>query len=235
MTTDELISVLRDPAADLTARSRAMMGLQVIGPAAAASARASLIELLANPSPTVRRGAIVTLEKLDDLPSQDAIARLLTDDTLDPSAWFDDDCTVSQTAHLALDALEKSAYGSDRHSVHVFVSTGRFRSFEEMRAYIDMTYTEDGDGVPSAFMREVGLQRYEPMCVEANPSESGRPLPVAELIAGCSWADRWLPALDGTKTADAAICVFTPNLVPYPERCSLEHLGVVHFQSSPPP
>jgi hypothetical protein len=226
---------LRDPAADLTTRSRAMMGLQVLGPATAALAHETLIELLLDPSPTVRRGAIVTLAKLGDVVSRDAIARLLTDDTLDPSAWFDDDGTVSQAAHVALDALDKSATQSGRQTVHVFISTGRFRSFEEMRAYIDQTYTDDGDGVPSAFMREVGLRRYEPMCIEAIPSEAGRPLPVAELIAGCSWADRWLPALDGTRTADAAICVFAPNLVPYPERCSLEHLGVVHFRTAPPP
>jgi hypothetical protein len=31
-----------------------------------------------------------------------AIAKLTADTTLDPSAWFDDDCTVAQTAILVL-------------------------------------------------------------------------------------------------------------------------------------
>ena len=68
------------------------------------------------------------------------------------------------------------------------------------------------------------------MCVEAVTSVAG-PIPVADLIPKCSWAEKWLPALDGTRTADAAICVFAPNSVPYPERCSLEHLGTVHFRA----
>ncbi len=50
------------------------------------------------------------------------------------------------------------------HTVHVLISTGRFRSFDEMRAYIDETYTEDGDGISSALMREVGLSECEPGC-----------------------------------------------------------------------
>ena len=44
---------------------------------------------------------------LDDVASREAIARLLTDDTLDPSAWFDDDATVAQAARSALDALDR--------------------------------------------------------------------------------------------------------------------------------
>ena len=133
------------------------------------------------------------------------------------------------TARTAFDELQASATRSGRCAVHVFVSTGRFRSFDELRAYVDATYTPDGDGIPSAFMSEVDLHAYEPMCIEAIASASG-PIPVAELIAKCSWADQWLPGIDGTRLADAAICVFAPNCVPYPERCSLQHLGVVHFK-----
>jgi hypothetical protein len=114
-------------------------------------------------------------------------------------------------------------------TVHVFISTGRFRSFDEMRAYIDETYTEDGDGVPSAFMREVGLSGYEPGCIEAIPSESGRPIPLADLLAEASYADQWLPGLDGSRLADAAICVFTPNRLARPEGCSLEYVGAFDY------
>jgi hypothetical protein len=174
---------------------------------------------LGDPDPTIRRQAIETLQALDDVASIDTIARLLSDDTV----------AVATSARTAFDALQASATRSGRCAVHVFVSTGRFGSLEELRAYVDATYTADGDGIPSAFMSEVDLHSYEPMCIEAVTSPEG-PVPVAELIAKCSWADQWQPAIDGTRTADAAICVFAPNCVPYPERCSLAHLGVVQFK-----
>ena len=225
----DLIAVLRSPGASMTAHAWAMIGLGHLGPPAADLARDALVAALADTSPTTRRGAIDTLRRLDDVASIDAIARLLTDDTVDPSAWTDDDCTVAMTARTAFDELQASATRSGRCAVHVFVSTGRFRSFDELRAYVDATYTPDGDGIPSAFMSEVDLHAYEPMCIEAMASASG-PIPVAELIAKCSWADQWLPGIDAARLADAAICVFAPNCVPYPERCSLQHLGVVHFK-----
>ncbi len=115
------------------------------------------------------------------------------------------------------------------HTVHVFISTGRFRSFDEMRAYIDETYTEDGDGIPSAFMREVGLSEYEPGCIEAILSESRRPVPLAEFLSGASYSDQWLFGLDGSRLADAAICVFAPNEVRHPEQCSLEYFGAFPY------
>ena len=55
--------------------------------------------------------------------------------------------------------------------VYVFISTGRFRGFADMRAFIDETYTADGDGIPSPFMREIELKGYEPGCIEAIHSE----------------------------------------------------------------
>jgi hypothetical protein len=110
-------------------------------------------------------------------------------------------------------------------TVHIFISTGRFPSFDEIRVYIDETYTEDGDGVPSAFMREVGLSEYEPACIEAIPSESGMAVPLSVLLADASYSDQWLPDLDESRGADAAICVFAPNRIEDPEGCSLEYLG----------
>ncbi len=115
-------------------------------------------------------------------------------------------------------------------SVHIFISTGRFKSLQEMRAFIDETYTDDGDGVPSTFMREVGLSEYEPGCIEAILSETGRPVPLKELLEGASWCDQWLPALDGLRRADAAICVFAPNRVERPGNCSLEYIGPFEYR-----
>jgi len=111
--------------------------------------------------------------------------------------------------------------------VHIFISTGRFRSFEEMREFIDETYTEDGDGVPSAFMREVGLSEYEPDCIEAIHED--KPTSLAELLAGASYDDQWLSKLDGKHLADSAICVFAPNRVSHPRRSSLEYLGAFDY------
>jgi len=114
--------------------------------------------------------------------------------------------------------------------VHVFASTGRFRSLAEMRAYTDKTYDDDGNGLPSPFITEVGLDEYEPNCIEAYPSASGRPVPQAELLAGASYWEQWLPAVDGTRLADAAICVFPPNLVENPAGCTLEYLGAFEYR-----
>jgi hypothetical protein len=115
-------------------------------------------------------------------------------------------------------------------TVHVFASTGRFRSFDEMREYVDETYNDDGDGVPSAFMVETGLDEYEPGCIEAFPSESGRPVPLAELLTGASYSEQWLPAVDRTRRADAAICVFSPNRVEHPTGCTLEYVGAFEYR-----
>jgi hypothetical protein len=114
--------------------------------------------------------------------------------------------------------------------VHVFISTGRFRSIEEMRGYVDEAYTEDGDGIPSTFMLEVDLTDYEPNCIETIVSKSAMPVPLSELMATLSYAEQWLPNLDGTREADAAICVFAPNCVEQPNRCSLEYLGAFGYR-----
>jgi hypothetical protein len=108
-------------------------------------------------------------------------------------------------------------------TVHVFISTGRFHSFEEMRAFINETYTEDGDGIPSEFMREVELSDYEPGCIEAIHHDE--PIPLSQLLEGASYSDQWLPKLDGTRIADSAICVFPPNQVGRPRASSLEYVG----------
>ncbi|MFN0054802.1 MAG: immunity 22 family protein [Planctomycetales bacterium] len=112
-----------------------------------------------------------------------------------------------------------------------YETTGRFRSFEEMRAYIDETYSEDGDGIPSAFMREVGLSEYEPGCIEAIPSECGSAVPLSALLAGASYSDQRLPRLDRSRLADAAICVFAPNRADHPEGCSLVYVGTFPYSA----
>lgn len=113
--------------------------------------------------------------------------------------------------------------------VHVFISTGRFHSLDEVQAFIDKTYTDDGDGIPSPFMREVGLSDYEPGCIEA--IYGGHPTTLTNLLAGASYADQWLQHLDGNRTADAVICVFAPNRVRHPQGSSLEYVGSYEYKA----
>ena len=113
-------------------------------------------------------------------------------------------------------------------TVHIFISSGKFRTFEEMRAFVEQTYTEDGDGVPSLFMREVGLSGYEPGCIEC--LHRRRPVPLTELLAGASYSEQWLPGLDGSWLADSAICVFAPNEVRHPHTNSLDYVGAFEYR-----
>lgn len=109
--------------------------------------------------------------------------------------------------------------------VHIFISTGRFNSFAQLRQFIDMTYTEDGDGIPSPFIREAKLVNYEPGCIEAVISSRGVAVPLTELLASSSWADQWLDFLPAAARADAAVCVYSPNNVLAPKACSIEYIG----------
>jgi hypothetical protein len=117
--------------------------------------------------------------------------------------------------------------GGALETVHIFISTARFHSFEEMREFIDETYTKDGDGVPSPFMREVGLTHYEPDCIEA--VHKAQPVGLTELLAGASYEDQWIAKLDRQLVADSAICVFAPNRLNHPTRSSLEYVGAFDY------
>ncbi|CAB3960317.1 MULTISPECIES: immunity 22 family protein [Burkholderia] len=114
-------------------------------------------------------------------------------------------------------------------TVHLFISSGRFRSFAEMRSFIDERYTEDGDGIPSAFMTEVGLRGYEPGCIEA--IHRGDPVPVQQLLRGASWESAWVHAVPADLVADSAIGVYSPNVVTTPENASLDYVGAYEFDT----
>jgi hypothetical protein len=82
--------------------------------------------------------------------------------------------------------------------------------------------------VPSVFMREVRLTVYEPMCIEAIHSEQRQRL--SGLLSRASFSHQWMTQLDGTRRADAAICVFSPNQVETPEATSLEYCGAFQYR-----
>jgi len=111
--------------------------------------------------------------------------------------------------------------------VYVFISAGRFSSAEALHDFLDPTYTEDGDLLPSLFMCEVGQSEYEPMCVERILVDN--PIVVSKLLASASYASVWLPHLDSKYQSDMALCLFSPNHLEHPERSSLTYLGTVRF------
>ncbi|MER7585524.1 hypothetical protein [Kitasatospora sp. NPDC097691] len=112
--------------------------------------------------------------------------------------------------------------------VHIFLSRGRFSSFEDIRDYVDEGWSENGDAEPSVFMGEAGIAKLEPMCVEViHAQDDGHRAPVVPevLLREASYADQWLPQVKSTEPADAAICVFAPNVVTNPHGTSLHYLG----------
>jgi len=83
--------------------------------------------------------------------------------------------------------------------------------------------------VASQFIREIGLTGYEPGCIEA--IHEGAPTALADLLAGASYADQWLPNVDGRRVADSAICVYAPNRVTRPSASSLEYVGACDYEA----
>ncbi|VWC81574.1 hypothetical protein BLA50215_01279 [Burkholderia lata] len=114
-------------------------------------------------------------------------------------------------------------------TVHLFISSGRFHSFTDLRAFIDARCTEDGDGIPSAFMTEIGLRDYEPGCIEA--IHSGEPVPVPQLLSGASGESAWVHAIPAGLIADSAICVYSPNIVATPGNASVDYVGTYEFDT----
>lgn len=110
-------------------------------------------------------------------------------------------------------------------SVWVFAGRGDFDGWEALESYIEPVYDAQGNAQASAFMREVGLQDYEPDCIEAELLEAGEVLPLAELLDGTSYGEQWLRRLPADVSANAVICVFSPNRITTPEACKLPFIG----------
>lgn len=108
----ELLEILDRPDVTMPARVWSLTAIGQLGPGVAERARDGVMRCLLADSPTVRRAALRTLGALRDVTAITAIARLTSDTTQDPSAWFDGDCTVGQTATLVLGELQ--ALDNDR-------------------------------------------------------------------------------------------------------------------------
>jgi Immunity protein 22 len=112
-------------------------------------------------------------------------------------------------------------------TVHVFATSGRFSSFEQLHEFIDPTYTGDGELVPSRFISEVELDEYEPACIEAIHTSVPKALP--DLLCQVSYGQQWLHLVDRSVVASEAICVFEPNRVIRPSKSSMQYCGAYQY------
>jgi len=116
-------------------------------------------------------------------------------------------------------------------SVLLFISLRGFESEEALARYLHPSYSEDGDMIPSDFIREVALTNYEPMCIEAVYEEE--PTAVRHLVAGCSHADQWARRLPQDLKADVSVVVYSPNTVSFPEAARrLQFCGIFPYSES---
>jgi hypothetical protein len=110
-------------------------------------------------------------------------------------------------------------------TVHVFVSSGRFATLDDIRRFIEPTYT-DGECIESLFNEEVGLEDYTPVCFES--VIQAEPMGLAELLL-VSYSEQWMHLLDPTVRACEAICVYTPNRVTRPQGSSMLYCGAFPY------
>ncbi len=116
--------------------------------------------------------------------------------------------------------------------VHVFTASGRFASREALQAYLLISYTDDGDPVPSAFCLETGLSDCEPSCIESELAPS--PQPLRQLLQGMSYGDSWLAQAVADANgllADTVVCVFAPNRLAHPAGATMAYLGAYRYRS----
>ena len=111
-------------------------------------------------------------------------------------------------------------------TAYVFVASGRFASFDEIRRFTEPTYTDDGEYVESPFNAEVGLENYTPLCFEC--VYESEPMALGALLR-VSYSEQWIHLLDPTVHASEAICVYAPNAVTRPERSSMRFCGAFSY------
>jgi len=112
-------------------------------------------------------------------------------------------------------------------TVHVYASTGRFDSWDDIQDFIHPKCDEDGEAPDSAFMESIGMTEYEPMCFESIHSPA--PRPIHELLRGVSYEDQWTHLVDPSIEADSLICVYEQNIVTKPNGSELKYCGAYTY------
>jgi hypothetical protein len=113
--------------------------------------------------------------------------------------------------------------------LHLYISSGRFSSEEELDDFIQPSYDENGEKIDSVFMDEVGLTSFEPACIEATFEE--REVNIIELLEGSSYQDQWLELVPNDLSGNVALTIYEPNLLSKPKSCSLVYVGSYNYVS----
>ena len=107
--------------------------------------------------------------------------------------------------------------------VHIYIADEESILEEDVYAYVNATYTEDGEQIDSHFMRDIGLTDHEPGCIELVIDPT--PLPLPHLLEGCSYVDQWISQLPVDDCARVAVCVYEPNVVADPTNSKYRYVG----------
>jgi hypothetical protein len=112
--------------------------------------------------------------------------------------------------------------------VHVFASTDLFAEAASLERFVMPAYNDDGDEIPSEFMRETGLKCHEPACIERIHSKE--PKRLTDLLAGASYGASWLAQASAETCFRSAVCVYPPNVLTSPARSSMVYLGAYDYE-----
>ncbi|KAA1257256.1 hypothetical protein LF1_52470 [Rubripirellula obstinata] len=113
-------------------------------------------------------------------------------------------------------------------TVHIFACARRFIDAQHFADFVEADYSDDGDIIDSEFMREIGLHDgYEPMTIEKCLLSDTANLRSA--LSGCSYLDQYINDLPIDLSADAIVCVFSPNRPKSPSLSSMTYVGAFSY------
>lgn len=114
-----------------------------------------------------------------------------------------------------------------QHFVHIFVALGRFGDANELSDFVEPDYSDNGDLIGSQFMREIGLESYEPMAIEREFYP--RSIALLSALAGFSYSRQFPLVRLADTSIDSIVCVYAPNSVQHPNRSSLDYVGAFTY------
>jgi hypothetical protein len=91
---------------------------------------------------------------------------------------------VGRTGCFTVDSIDERV---------VYAWIGEFDSEVDFERYIEQSYTEDGDSIPSQFMRDVGLDWYDDDFQEFEYHSARRSIRIA--LSGHSYSESFAPLL----------------------------------------
>lgn len=96
----------------------------------------------------------------------------------------------------------------------VSIWLGNFIDYNSIREYVDLTYDEDGDSVPSQFFIDFNIQKNEidEATIEKVVYENSSSRDISKLLGGCSYEEIIIPIIKKSinlkKSYNAVILVY---------------------------